>query len=165
VWTKAFTSALVEANWVEVLLVLGLMSVGGAVLRGSLVGILGSFVGGAMVACWRACLSVARKQNESDEPQALEDGRQKNSDMPPPHEIDQKVNLKNLHTNSIINRGAFTQSVVKKDILTKNYSWCVSRISWFAPRIAPPTLCQTIADDMVVVVLFHLHKSYQCEQQ
>jgi hypothetical protein len=32
--------------------VLGLMSVGGAVLRGSLVGILGSFVGGAMVTCW-----------------------------------------------------------------------------------------------------------------
>jgi hypothetical protein len=58
VWTKAFTSALVEANWVEVLLVLGLMSVGGAVLRGSLVGILGSFVGGAMVTCWNYLLEL-----------------------------------------------------------------------------------------------------------
>jgi hypothetical protein len=28
-----------------------------------------------------------------------------------------------------------------------------------------PTLCRTITDDMAVVVLFHLHKSCQCEQQ
>jgi hypothetical protein len=50
----------------------------------------------------RACLSVARKKTKGDEPEALEDGRdaamQKFPTCPPP-EIDQKVNLKNLHTN------------------------------------------------------------------
>jgi hypothetical protein len=48
---------------------------------------------------WRACLSVAREEKRRRRARgSLEDGRQKKSDMPPP-EIDQKVNLKNLHTN------------------------------------------------------------------